>query len=464
MTIITNNYEKVITEMIISKFSDNLRKVSTDISYQNTPYKFIGIISNIDKTLLDIAKSSLVTIFETIDKSYCNSIERKRKYHIKAHLPRTILTVFGEITFTRTFYTDRNNNGSYCHLDRFLGLKKNDYFDPYIKAKVIEEAANNSIPNVCNIINDIIGERISLEAKIKYLNRQTIRNIILSAKISRPEKIELKTPKTIYIIADEKWAPTQNNGSKKVMIKSIVVFDSIKGEKRKFLNNKKVFASFENGFLDEVLDYLYYTYDLDMVENIIVMGDGAKWIRSLTNHFQFNKNTNIIFALDKFHFKQAIHHICLNSDFENCLSSYVIKNDKTNFEGFTEELKISFPHRIETIEKKAEYILSNWNYIQNLYKYNLSCPMESQISHNLAYLLTSRPKGYSLKMLNKILEIRLLYKNKNNLKLLYLNNFNKDNIIEYKKENLNYDIFDKFKQFIPMYKDKIYTPDSVRFI
>lgn len=82
MTIITNNYEKVITEMIISKFFDNLRKVSTEKSYQNTPYKFIGIISNIDKTLLVIAKSSLVTIFETIDKSYCNSIERKRKYHI----------------------------------------------------------------------------------------------------------------------------------------------------------------------------------------------------------------------------------------------------------------------------------------------------------------------------------------------------------------------------------------------
>jgi hypothetical protein len=464
MTIITNNYEKVLKEMIFSEFSNNLKKELYKEDKLNNVLNYINLLSNLDESLCEIAKKSLVTIFESIDKSYCNSIERKRKHHIKAHLPRTILTIFGEINFTRTFYTNKNNKGSFCYLDRFLGLKKHDYFDPYIKAKVIEEAANNSIPNVCNIINDLIGRRISLESKSKYLNRQTIRNIILSAKISKPEKIELKTPKTIYIIADEKWAPTQNHSSKKVMVKSIVVFDSIKGEKRKFLNNKKIFASFENSFIDEVLDYLYYTYDLDMVENVIVMGDGAKWIRSLTNHFQFNKNTNIIFALDKFHFKQAIHHICLNSDFENYLSSYVIKNDKTNFKEFTEELKISFPHRIETIEKKAEYILSNWNYIQNLYKYNLSCPMESQISHNLAYLLTSRPKGYSLKMLNKILEIRLLYKNKSNLKLLYLNNFNKDNIIEYKKETLNFDIYDKFKNFIPLYKDKIYTPNVVRYI
>ena len=464
MNSITNNYEKVLTEMIISQFSSNLRKVSTDITYQNSVFKYIDILGNIDKTVFDIAKSSLVTIFNAIDKSYCNSIERKRKYHIKAHLPRTILTVFGEITFTRTFYTDRNNNGSYCHLDRFLGLKKNDYFDPYIKAKVIEESAKNSIPNVCNIINDLIGEKISLEDKIKYLNRQTIRNIILSAKISRPERIELATPRTIYIIADEKWAPTQNNNSKKVMIKSIVVFDGINGKKRRFLNNKRIFANFENGFLDEVLDYLYYTYDLDKVENIVVMGDGANWIRSLTSHFQINKNTNVIFALDKFHFKQAIHHICIDPDFEDCLSTYVINNDKINFNIFVEELKVSFPNRTETIDRKTEYILNNWNYIQNLYKYDLSCPMESQISHNLAYLLTSRPKGYSLQMLSKIIKIRLLYKNKENLKLLYLNNLNKAEIIEYKKETLNFDIFDKFKQFIPTYKDKIYTPNTVRFI
>ena len=463
MNIISNNYENVLKEMIISKFSDNLRK-ELNKSNVNPIFNYINFSSNLDETLCNLAKESLITIFKAIDTSYCNSIERKRKHHIKAHLPRTILTIFGEITFTRTFYTDKNNKGSYCHLDRFLGLKKNDYFDPYIKSVIIEKSANNSIPTVCAFINDLIGNRIKLEYKIKYLNRQTVRNIILDAKISIPEKIELETPNTIYAIADEKWAPTQNNDGNKVMIKSIVVFDSIKGIKRKFLNNKKVFAGFENGFLDEVLDYLYYTYNMDEIKNIVIMGDGAKWIKSLPSHFKVNNNTNVIFALDKFHFKQAIHHICLNSDFEAYLSSYVINNDKINFYKFTEELKISFPNRIETIEKKTEYILNNWIYIQNLYKYNLSCPMESQISHNLAYLLTSRPKGYSLRMLSKILKIRLLYKNKENLKLLYLNNFNKNKIIEYKQENLNFDIYDNYKQFIPGYKNKLYTPNIINYI
>lgn len=436
MNIIPNNYEKILKEMIFNQFSSNLKKELYKTDNTNKVFNYIDLISNLDNSLCTIAKQSLVTIFEAIDKSYSNSIERKHKYHIKAHLPRTILTVFGEITFTRTFYTDRDNKGSYCYLDRFLGLKKHDYFDPYIKATIVEYSANNPIPTVVNMINDLIGNRIKLEDKIKYLNRQTIRNIILDSKLSNPELKQLDTPDTLYVIADEKWVHTQNNNNEDVMVKSIVVFDGIKDKPRKSLNNKRIFASFKgNQFLEDTLDYLYYSYNLDKVRNIFVMGDGAKWIRTLTNHFQITNETNVIFALDKYHFKQAIHHICLDKSLENVLSSYVLNNNRKNFKLFCEEFIKSYPHRTDTINQKKEYIINNWKNILNLYKYNLSCPMESQISHNIASLLTSRPKGYSLKMLDKILKIRLLFKNNENIKRLYLNNFNKNTIVTINEEN-----------------------------
>lgn len=436
MNIISNNYEKILKEMIFNQFSSNLKKELYKTDNTNKVFNYIDLISNLDNSLCNIAKQSLVTIFEAIDKSYSNSMERKHKYHIKAHLPRTILTVFGEITFTRTFYTDRYNKGSYCCLDRFLGLKKHDYFDPYIKATIVEYSANNPIPTVVNMINDLIGNRIKLEDKIKYLNRQTIRNIILDSKLSNPELKQLDTPDTLYVIADEKWVHTQNNNNEDVMVKSIVVFDGIKDKPRKSLNNKRIFASFkDNQFLEDTLDYLYYSYNLDKVRNIFVMGDGAKWIRNLTNHFQITNETNVIFALDKYHFKQAIHHICLDKSLENVLSSYVLNNNRKNFKLFCEAFIKSYPHRTDTINQKKEYIINNWKNILNLYKYNLSCPMESQISHNIASLLTSRPKGYSLKMLDKILKIRLLFKNNENIKYLYLNNFNKNTILTINEEN-----------------------------
>lgn len=465
MNIIPNNYEKILKEMIFNQFSSNLKKELYKTDNTNKVFNYINLLSNLDNSLCNIAKESLITIFESIDKSFRNSSERKHKYHIKAHLPRTILTVFGEITFTRTFYTDKHNKGSYCYLDRFLGLKKHDYFDPYIKATIVEYSANNSIPTVVNMINDLIGNRIKLEDKVKYLNRQTIRNIILDSKLSNPKQKQLDTPDTLYVIADEKWIHTQNNNNEDVMVKSIVVFDGIKDKPRRTLKNKRIFAGFKgNQFLDDTLDYLYYSYDLDKVKNIFVMGDGAKWIRNLTNHFQINNNTNVIFALDKYHFKQAIHHICLDKTLENILVSYVLNNDKNNFKLFCDELIKSYPHRADTINQKKEYILNNWKNILNLYKYNLSCPMESQISHNLAYLLSSRPKGYSLRMLDKILKIRLLFKNNENIKQLYLNNFNKNEIVDYKKEELNFDILDKRKQFIPYYNPFPFEPIKEVFI
>lgn len=460
MNIISNNYENVLKEMIFKQFSDNLRNKLNNSSVFN----YINLLSDLDSSLCEIARKSLITIFESIDKSYSISSDRKRYYHVKAHLPRTLLTIFGEITFTRTFYTDRFNNGSFCYLDRFLGLKKYDYFDPYIKAVILEYSANNSIPTVCKMVNDFIGNRISLKDKIKYLNRQTVRNIILDSIISIPASNYLDTPKTLYIIADEKWIHSQNNDNSNIMVKSIVVFDGISGTKRRHLSNKHIFASFDNSFLDNTIDYLYSTYDLDLVNNVVIMGDGASWIKNLTNHFKFNSNTNVIFALDKFHFKQALHHITLNKGLDNILLSYVLNNDEVSFVDCCDSLSLSYSYRSTTIKEKTNYILSNWKYISNLFKYNLSCPMESQISHNLAYLLSSRPKGYSLSMLSKIINIRLLFKNNYNIKSLYLNNFNSNDILTYNKEIINFDVFDRFKQFIPTYHDKLFTPNYISYI
>lgn len=93
------------------------------------------------------------------------------------------------------------------------------------------------------------------------------------------------------------------------------------------------------------------------------------------------------------------------------MNHYVLHNKKKFFTECCDCLINSYSHRKDTIESKKQYILNNWANINNLYKYKLSCPMESQISHNIADLFTSRPKGYSIKLINKLTKLRLLYKN-----------------------------------------------------
>lgn len=461
MEIITQNYEKLLEEMIINKFSDVINIKNNP--NENKVFNYIKILDTLDERICDIAKESLTTIIESIDRGYRNSFERMHRYHIKAKYSRSIMTIFGQITYRKTVYTNKYTDKSFCYVDDYFGLKKNDYFDPYIKALIINYAADNPCTKVAKIINDMIGNRIKIKEAFQYITKQTIRNVILLSNISKPQIIQKETPEDLYIMADEKFIATQNNDHKDVMVKQIVTFDGRDIDKsRTKLLNKQIFTSFDKNPVDECLDYLYYTYNMDNIKNIYVMGDGAKWIKSLVYEFKVNDKTNVSFNLDKFHFKQSIHHIGLNKNIEDILTYYVLNNEKKNFIECCDCILKDAPHREETINKNKEYIINNWRNINNLYINNLKCPMESQISHNLASLFSSRPKAYSKRILTILVKLRTLYNNSNNLKLLYLNNYNKKETLIFNKESLYFSVFEPYNNYqinesiIPTYYNKNY--------
>ena len=473
MTSISQNYNEMIKNLIINEISK--ATINLTINSIDNVNNYINLIKSFDEVVNKSIILAIQSYIENLDYEYTNSYERKQKYDIKDYCERTILTIFGEITIKRHFFKSKLDNKSFCYVDRKLGLKKYQYFDPYIQALVIEKASENSISKACRDINELIGNRVTLNKKTKYLSRQSARNIILNSLLSEEINTELDTPEELYIIADEKWISTQrkkdgskhkkNDHDKKVMTKSIVIFDGYnKDGKRRYLKNKKVFASPTKNIIDESLDYINNVYNIDKIKRIFVMGDGANWIKNLPQHYKFNKDIDVIFCLDKFHLKQALHHLAMSQSYEVYLLKFILENNKKSFDILVDFIKNNNPKREDTINKKYEYIISNWKVIQNLYKYKMSCPMESQISHNIACLTSSRPKGYSHIMLDKILNLRLNNINGQNIKKLFFNNFNSIKIKSISIEHLNYDILDKYKQFIPYFKDKLFTPNTIKYI
>lgn len=443
MKIILHNYENLINNLIKKNLSKRIELAlshSNDFSINN----YINLLSSLEQELNKLIKDAFIMFIKELDNNYKHSLERKRKYHVKSYSPRTILTVFGEITFFRTFYKSKLNSKCFCYVDRFLGLQKYDYFDPYIKAEVLVFVSDNNYSKTAKHINSLIGNRISLNNKTSFMSRQSVRNIILSSKWAKPKYQKLKDVNELYIIADEKWIPTQNNGGKKVMQKSIVIFDDfiIEG-KRKYLKHKMTFSGRNDDFIYEAIEYIEYAYNLSNIKTFYIMGDGAKWIDNLKNHFNINKNIEIITGLDHFHFKEYLWRIYPAKDVYQTLLEMIISNDKNDFVRLTDEIIDSNIDRKEKIEQYRKYILSHWDSIINLYKYSLSCPMESQISHTFAAYFTSRPKGYNKEMINKLIELRLLYKNGFNIKELYLNNLNEEKIINLNENELDFSIFNK---------------------
>lgn len=448
MSIILHNYKNLILNIIKNTFINKINSIIDNFDELNNINNYLSLVSSFDESMCLVIRNSLISLLEELDKSYLKSPERKSKYHIKSRHSRTILTIFGEITYSRTFYSSKVNGKSFCYIDRLLGLKKYDYFDPYIKAEVLDYVSNHNYSETANHPNSLIGNRISIDKKTKYLSRQTIRNIVLKENVSIPKINKLKDTDVLYIIADEKWIPTQRNKGKKVMQKAIVVFDSITSKHgRNSLANKMTFSGRTESFVYEVIDYIENAYDVSRIKTFYILGDGASWIRSLKNYFSFNPNIEVIQALDKFHLKQCLWRILPQEDVVKVLFEYILSDNKEDFERLIYEIIDLNPKREEKILEYKKYILNNWTNILNLYKYNLSCPMESQISHSLAAYFTSRPKGYSLKTLNKLIKLRLLKLNNHNIKNLFLNNLNKPNIINLNEKELDYSIFNRKEEY-----------------
>lgn len=214
------------------------------------------------------------------------------------------------------------------------------------------------------------------------------------------------------------------------------------------LVNSHTCASVENKLLNNTLDYIYKTYDADNIKELIFMGDCALWIKQFpkSRWFKFNKNTKVNFAMDGFHFSQALKQLTTNKypEVYDALYQYVLSNNKKDFTRLCNEFLDIFPDRKETIESKRDYKLNNWN-TKQLYQSNnyMHCSMESHISHIFADIFTSRPKAYSEKGLIQLLKLRLLKINKKNIKELYLKSLNSNTTLEINENEVNFSIFDK---------------------
>ena len=305
-----------------------------------------------------------------------------------------------------------------------LGLKPYDYYDPFIKSLIVEYSANNSYAKTAKYINNLIANRFKLDNNSKYLmTRQTVHNIIKQANVEQFENNPEKEIETLYIMADEHFVGSQDKDND-YMVKQVVVFEDIEVIERKTTNdskrrknnqpllprrklvNKHVISVVDSSIYNETLDYIFNNYNIDKIKNIIVMGDGASWINSLKNELKFDKNVTVTFGLDKYHFKQSLHRIFLNKDFESIAEEYVINNKQKYFIEFTDQMIKNSPHREETIIKNRDYILKNIKSIIYLYDKKLSCPMESQISHNVASRFTSRPCGFSKQNITQLLKLK----------------------------------------------------------
>ena len=415
-------YGKIIKNCIKNAFSKEIELKSIN--------NYLDLFNCLDGFLLELVKKSIINSFESIDLKYKNSDIRKALYYTKGLYPRTIMTLFGEITFERQYYVpkDRNIDG-FFYVDQLFNLPKRDYFDPLIKALIIEKSSQFSYIQSGKIVGDMIGSKFKSMTESLYakISRQTVYNVIKNADMDYVIDDVKANIDTIYIQFDEKYVYTQGTNKLKKEIKAAVIYTGIKEEYkgRNKLVNRHVITSlgYSTDIKHKCLDYIFKTYDTNKISTVMISGDGAQWIEKSTSDFHFHENITVHFVLDRFHMNQAVNHITKEKDIKYYLRDYIYNNKRKFFKELCDALIIENPQRTEIIENNKNYIINHWAPIQRQkHKLFLGCSMEGHISHILAAPFSSRPKAHSLHMLAKRLVIRELYVNKSDVKQIYLNN------------------------------------------
>lgn len=371
--------------------------------------KYFSLLSNIQSSTRELIRKIIVATFEELDEDFKNSTYRKANYYInKSNVSRTLITIVGEISFSRTYYKSKNSNYKFFHLDKSFDLPKYDHYDPIVKAIAVNNAVHTSQALSARNTSAFIGELINFmdNSSINNIPRQSIYNWLKHWNTPDIIPTSVDSPDTLYVMADEKYIGSQDI-KKDIMVKSFVAFEDVKevSKNRRMLVNRTVFSHYGDKPWKAFMDFIAKKYDFDKINTICLLGDGAPWIKSGTAELRLSKNNFVKFYLCEFHFKQAIHHITTDDDERFYLLHIFKTKSKSYFIDAINTIIYNNPKRKDIITKKLNYIINNYTAIKSMLDLKIGSSMESHISHLIASFFSARPKGFSTKRIKQYLKL-----------------------------------------------------------
>ena len=503
-----NQFFKMITsEPEVSSHLDAL--VAPMVSNQSVTF-YSEFVSGVSVGLQMCGAGILRKTFERMDAEFRSSPGRTERYYVKNTRNRTIITLFGEVTYRRTEYIDRTTGAPFVYVDEEIGLFRRQRYDSTIAALAYDAYSHHtSMIEVGKQIGDrIAGFRLDPDRGKYAISRQQIFNMInrfSSIKTAPPQAEE--TPETLFIMADEKYIHLQQEMEEwraglfkegysikdiaqmekekhfSEMVKLAVVFtgrekllnksgEPLKRPRWKLTGTRYLaFPHETKDFWPRVFDEISSIYDMDKVKRIYILGDGAEWIRGGVNEMT-SENCKVKFALDRYHLSKKINTITKESVYRKLLTDYVRNGDRTSFLTTVDSL-YSEKEMSDNTKSAVDYILKHMDaavVMNNEVK--IGCGMEQAICHVLATPFTCIPKAYVSEHLHTYVQARIFYKNGQDPVRIYLCSCDtvKDigrlneplDRIDLTKEKLDFSMFDT-KKSMPYYHANLDSVMKKRF-
>lgn len=247
--ILTIESKNLLIIQLISTIKYKLHTLLDILEKNTSNNRYTNLFLMFQEIMNTFSLSFFENLFEVLDSQFRESKERKEKYFInKSNVERTLITIFGTITFKRTLYQNKLTGEYYFYLDDLLGLEAYRNYDPLVRGILVQDSVltnpnHTSIFSSLNVLNlkDYLNNSFSIP-------KQTIYKFKQETKIRPIQYDEISHEKTLYVMVDEKWIhkqdKTDHTKKKWIMSKVFVTFTGIKRKgKRSRLIGRHIFIT-----------------------------------------------------------------------------------------------------------------------------------------------------------------------------------------------------------------------------
>ena len=266
-----------------------------------------NLVLGLQKDIFELGRNIVAEVLDGMDEHLRKSGCRKQQWEIIRKDNANVLTSFGRVDYSRTYFLSKKTGERKYLVDSIVGINPHDRVTADVVINAIDEAVDSSYRKA--------GEKASYVEKI---SKQAVMDKIHNLEVVQPSVIiqHKKENRVLFIEADEdhvaqqkKKRQTQKNPNQRniLMPKMIYVHEGIDYEKsttkRKVLKNVRYFGGMRNSeeLWLEVSKYIDEVYDVNKVETIYLSGDGAAWIKQGLTWIPKSK-----FVLDNYHLNKYI--------------------------------------------------------------------------------------------------------------------------------------------------------------
>jgi len=397
-----------------------IQQIVTETAFNLINYFQIKGLDTIDRMTDDLKQISdgmvaktLAAVIEAADQAICDAKEQRKEDGIRIHqrkVERTIFTSIGSFTYNRTYFG--TESGNVYLLDNILGVNPYDRIDAGVSARLVNAAATHSYGRSASIIAG--GNVTRQSAWNKAMNTGEVAYI--------PKRVEC-TPGALHIFADEDHVSLQDGTNTIVTLVTVCAGKQPVAKGR----NELIEPFHVQGYgmdKDTLWEYVYALcaekFDMDIVGNVFIYGDGAAWIKGSMDVFP-----SAVYSLDTFHFRKRMRSLFsgeTGSKFSLKAFAAVSNDDRASFEATAKAMLAALldtmpedkkkERKAERVNDNIAYILNNWGAIQNSKLPGVigSCT-EAMVSHVLSVRLSRNPMGWSKKGLSKMAMLRVFVLN-----------------------------------------------------